>query len=134
MAQMHQEHIKLRSTPAPQSHSREKPQDDFGDDDEIVSLNEQPSAEGSTGNRFTKNGVPDRRYKGQRDLPEAEVRNLDYTHPTVGSQDEEGIHRTKDGKPDRRFLENRAMSDEEAKVKQAEYFLAHRDEIGVTAH
>lgn len=36
----------------------------------------------------------------------------------------EGEHVTQDGKPDRRYLENRAMSEEEARVKQAENVLA----------
>lgn len=74
----------------------------------------------------TKSGSPDRRYKGQRDLPDQEVQNLGYTRANVGEVTDEGIHLTLDGKPDRRFKENRAMSEEEAKIRMAEQILAKR--------
>lgn len=74
-------------------------------------------------NHMTKNGTPDRRYKGQRDLPESEVVNPDYRHATTASVVTEGFHATKAGKPDRRFLENRALSEDEAEVMMAEHIL-----------
>ena len=67
--------------------------------------------------RLTRNGAPDRRYKGQRDLPEEAVKNPYYTHAAVG-----GIvgdtHVTRDGAPDRRFKKNRALSEEEARIER----------------
>jgi hypothetical protein len=71
---------------------------------------------------ISKDGTPDRRYKGQRDLPD-ELPNPDYTKASTGDVIE-GIHITKDGKPDRRFMENRALDEEEARIKQAELILA----------
>ena len=60
----------------------------------------------------TKNGFPDRRFKGQRDLPSPEVVNPDYRRARTGGVVDD-VHVTIDGRPDRRFKENRAMSDDE---------------------
>lgn len=60
----------------------------------------------------TKTGYPDRRFKGQRDLPppqEEATTPRARTGGVLGNQ-----HVTIDGKPDRRFKENRALSEEEA--------------------
>lgn len=60
----------------------------------------------------TRSGYPDRRFKGQRDLPppqEAEQRDQRArTGGTVGD-----VHVTINGKPDKRFKENRGLSEEE---------------------
>lgn len=72
----------------------------------------------------TKSGAPDRRYKGQRDLPDQEVQNPGYTKARVGGQAEDGVHLTVSGKPDRRFKENRSMSDTEAELRMAEQIIA----------
>lgn len=61
---------------------------------------------------LTKSGHPDRRYRGQRDLPPPEA-NQGFTRARQGGMAGD-IHVTIDGKPDRRFKENRNMSEEEA--------------------
>lgn len=90
-------------------------------EDEIVSLNN--SAITAADQHFTRNGFPDRRYRGQRDIPEESVTNPNYTKQSQGMEDASGTHRTINGKPDRRFLENRAMSETEAQIEQARLFL-----------
>lgn len=60
----------------------------------------------------TKNGYPDRRFKGQRDLPPPEDRQ-DFTRARQGGVIGD-THVTIDGKPDRRFKENRSLSEDEA--------------------
>lgn len=63
------------------------------------------------GGPTTKSGYPDRRYRGQRDLPpppQEEGGTKARTGGVVGD-----IHVTIDGKPDRRFKENRHLSEEE---------------------
>lgn len=123
MNQTQHPQIKLRGDLGPNGNT--PPEED---DDEIVSFNEEGERQGRiAGNHFTKNGAPDRRYKGQRDLPEEEVRNVHYTHPAAGSVDEKGIHRTSDGKPDRRYLENRALTARQALVAQAKYLIETGD-------
>ena len=62
---------------------------------------------------MTKSGYPDRRYKGQRDLPPPEDANPNYQRARSGGVVGD-IHVTIDGKPDRRFKENRALSEDEA--------------------
>lgn len=116
MNQTH-EMLRLRRSPPPQI----APEDD---DDEIVSL--EGGEESS--NHLTKNNLPDRRFKGQRDLPLHEVQNPHYRRPSRGSVDEVGIHRTVDGKPDRRFQENRHLTEEDAEVQRAEYWLNKKKE------
>ena len=66
----------------------------------------------------TKSGFPDRRFKGQRDLPPPtpeEVVGRARTGGTIGD-----VHVTIDGKPDRRFKENRSLSDEEVMAQWAD--------------
>lgn len=107
---------------------------DEEEEDEVVEMSEEgeeefpiPGPQRSPSNRMTKNGVPDRRFKGQRDLPDEEVTNPDYRKASVGEITEKGIHLTIDGKPDRRFLENRTISEEDAELRMAEYILSkHR--------
>lgn len=106
------------------------------DDDDMVEMAEEeagqefsiPRPQRPPSNRLTKTGKPDRRFKGQRDLPDEEVINPDYRRASVGGTDEQGNHLTIDGKPDRRFIENRTISDEEAEIRMAEHILAkHRN-------
>jgi len=74
-------------------------------------------------NLLTKNGKPDRRFRGQRDLPEEEVINPQYRRAASGMM-LEGVHVTSDGTPDRRYKENRHITDEEAEIRKAELILA----------
>lgn len=88
------------------------------------------STEGATatpsGEHLTKIGTPDRRFKGQRDLPDP-VLNPNYQKPTKTMQfDAEGHLLTKDGKPDRRFKGAREMSDEEVEIAQAKWILEQK--------
>lgn len=85
--------------------------------------NQIPNAE--TEQPLKKDGTPDHRYKGQREgADEEQIANPDYTKAETGGTDENGRHVTQDGKPDRRFIENRTMTEEEAKVEQAQNFIA----------
>lgn len=97
------------------------------DDDNVESntriQQRQPRRMPEVANKLTKNGTLDRRLKGQRDLPEEDVRNPNYRKPFVGGTDQRGVHITKTGKPDRRFLENRTISPEEAELRMAEHIL-----------
>lgn len=61
---------------------------------------------------LTKSGYPDRRFKGQRDLPPQQDENPDFRRARTGGTIGD-VHVTIDGKPDRRFKENRGLSDEE---------------------
>lgn len=61
---------------------------------------------------LTKSGYPDRRFKGQRDLPPPVEENPDFRRARSGGVIGD-MHVTIDGKPDRRFKENRGLSDEE---------------------
>ncbi len=61
---------------------------------------------------LTKSGYPDRRFKGQRDLPPPEEENPDFRRARTGGTIGD-MHVTIEGKPDRRFKENRSLSDEE---------------------
>jgi hypothetical protein len=61
---------------------------------------------------LTKSGYPDRRFKGQRDLPPPEEENPEFRRARTGGTIGD-VHVTIDGKPDRRFKENRGLSDEE---------------------
>lgn len=75
------------------------------------------------GSHLTKQGTPDRRFKGNRELPPPpEFPTANRMGPF---QDENGRIITKDGKPDRRFKGQRDISDTEAAILQAEYVLAH---------
>lgn len=104
------------------------------DDDEIVEMAFDdagqeysiPRPQRAPTNRMTKTGKPDRRFKGQRDLPDEEVINPDYRRASVGETDDQGNHFTMDGKPDRRFIENRTISDDDAEIMMAEHILARR--------
>lgn len=72
----------------------------------------QPEPQPQPQQPLTKAGYPDRRFRGQRDLPPPEETRPEFrrarTGPIVGD-----THLTIDGKPDRRFKENRNMTDEE---------------------
>lgn len=67
----------------------------------------------SSNQPLTKGGFPDRRYKGQRDLPPPEDPNPNFQRARTGGVVDD-MHVTIDGKPDRRFKENRGLSEEEA--------------------
>jgi len=60
--------------------------------------------------QLTRMGHLDRRFKGQRDLPEPPEH--DYKPARTGGVIDE-IHVTLSGKPDRRFKENRALNNDE---------------------
>ncbi len=80
--------------------------------------------EGNGGEQpLTRFGLPDRRFKGQRDLEHPGIVNPDYRQARQGGE-ENGRHVTLDGKPDRRFKENRALSDEEVMEQWAETIIA----------
>lgn len=73
------------------------------------------------GEHKTKLGTPDRRFKGQRDLPPEEVDiNPNYVRPTAGGTLPDGTHITRFGKPDLRFKENRAKDEETVLAEWAE--------------
>lgn len=65
---------------------------------------------------LTKGGYPDRRFKGQRDLPPPEEENPEFRRARTGGTIGD-VHVTIDGKPDRRFKENRGLSDEEVNAQ-----------------
>ncbi len=73
-------------------------------------------------NLLTRNGQPDRRFKGQRDLPQEEVINPQYRKANVGGVIA-GRHVTLDGSPDRRFKENRSLNDDDVEIAKAEALL-----------
>jgi hypothetical protein len=68
---------------------------------------------------LTKSGYPDRRFKGQRDLPPPEESNADFQRARTGGMIGQ-MHVTIEGKPDRRFKENRGLSDEEVMARWAD--------------
>jgi len=86
----------------------------LGDEEEP----EEVEDEEENGAHVTKSGVPDRRFKGQRDLPPAQFQHT-YRQPQQGGV-QGGIHVTLEGKPDRRFKENRNLDEEEVMRKYAE--------------
>lgn len=90
----------LRTMP-PQRGIREEEEDENREEEVDDRKGQQPT---------TKSGYPDRRFKGQRDLPPPPTVDVQRarTGGTVGD-----VHVTIDGKPDRRFKENRGLSDEE---------------------
>lgn len=67
---------------------------------------------------ITKSGYPDRRFKGQRDLPPPALEIIEPRARTGGTIGD--VHITIDGKPDRRFKENRGLSDEEVMAQWAD--------------
>lgn len=70
-------------------------------------------------NHMSKDGTPDRRFQGQRDLPdETKEVNPNYTAAQPGGITADGTHITTDGKPDQRFKENRGLTEAEIKAKQ----------------
>jgi hypothetical protein len=73
-------------------------------------------------NLLTKNGQPDRRFKGQRDLPQEEVINTQYRKASVGGV-LGGRHVTLSGAPDRRFKENRSLNEDDIEIAKAEALL-----------
>lgn len=79
---------------------------------ELVEGNRSQAPSSGETQPLTKSGYPDRRYKGQRDLPAFEE-TIQYTKPRQGGV-AGNVHVTVDGKPDRRFKENRALSEEDA--------------------
>ena len=86
-----------------QARRMQDPQDDLG-------ITMRTSGR-ETVERSTRLGHPDRRIKGQRDLP-GPILNSNYTPARTGGVIDD-IHVTLDGKPDRRFKENRGISEEE---------------------
>jgi hypothetical protein len=69
---------------------------------------------------LTKTGRPDRRFRGQRDVPLEEVINPHYIRPKTGGTLKDGTHITMSGKPDRRFKENRSKPEEQVMSEWAE--------------
>lgn len=94
-----------------------------GEEEEMVEIINQPppprfsQVPEAEGGPLTKTGYPDRRFKGQRDLPppDSERKQRARTGGTIGD-----IPVTIEGKPDRRFKENRGLSEEELMAKWAE--------------
>ncbi len=119
-----------------QGPSEPTPQE-VAEDDELVSFvgpGGRPMTTGVESNRFTKTGKPDRRFKGQRDLPDEEVINPGYRRANVG-QVIDDVHLTMDGTPDRRFKENRNISDQDAEIMKANLILAkYQGRTGVSRH
>ena len=76
---------------------------------------------------ISKDGTPDRRYKGQRDLPD-DIPNEGYTPAQTGGV-VGNTHITKDMKPDRRFSENRGLTEEEARVEAARIVLENEKKV-----
>lgn len=70
--------------------------------------------------KLTKLGKPDRRFKGQRDIPEEQIINPKYIKPKTGGTLKDGTHITMVGKPDRRFRENRGKPEEQIMSEWAE--------------
>ncbi len=68
---------------------------------------------------LTKSGYPDRRFRGQRDLPPPEPEQQQMQRARTGGVIGD-MHVTIEGKPDRRFKENRGLSDEEVMARWAE--------------
>jgi hypothetical protein len=68
---------------------------------------------------LTKSGYPDRRFRGQRDLPPPEPEQDQMQRARTGGVIG-NMHVTIEGKPDRRFKENRGLSDEEVMARWAE--------------
>lgn len=79
--------------------------------------------------RLTKAGYPDRRFKGQRDLPPPEEINPEFRRARVGGT-VGNIHVTMTGKPDLRFKENRSVSPEEAEIRMARAILEKYSRAG----
>ena len=67
---------------------------------------------------ITKSGYPDRRFKGQRDLPPPPEEERGVRARTGGVLGDMPV--TIDGKPDRRFKANRALSEEELNARWLE--------------
>ncbi len=96
--------------------------EDEGEEAQVEIINQppprfsnMPQGEGPV----TKSGYPDRRYKGQRDLPPPEEQSSDFQRARTGGVIG-NMHVTIEGKPDRRFKENRGLSDEEVMARWAE--------------
>ncbi len=113
--------------PARPRPSEPTPQEVFSDEEEMVQyVGKNPGFQPAQLREelpLTKNGKPDRRFKGQRDLPEEEVINPFYRRAAAGMV-LEGVHVTSDGTPDRRYKENRHITDEEAEIRKAELILS----------
>lgn len=88
------------------------------DEDVLKVLN--GDEEGVAQERLTKLGKPDRRFKGQRDIPEEQIINQKYVRPKTGGTLKDGTHITITGKPDRRFRENRGKPEEQIMSEWAE--------------
>lgn len=89
------------------------------DEDVLKVLNGDGEEEVAQG-RLTKLGKPDRRFKGQRDIPEEQIINPKYIKPKTGGTLKDGTHITMVGKPDRRFRENRGKPEEQIMSEWAE--------------
>jgi len=68
---------------------------------------------------LTKSGYPDRRFKGQRDLPPQEE-GIPY-RPASKGEVINGIHYDMNGRPDLRYKENRGLTEEDIARLQLEY-------------
>ncbi len=136
------------STRGPSEPTPEEVGSGYEDEDELVSFvgaggrqeqfrssgRRQQAAGVEESNRLTKSGKPDRRFKGQRELPEEEVVNPHYRRANIGTVID-GVHLTTQGAPDRRFKENRNISDEDAEVLKAQLILAkYQGRTGTDRH
>lgn len=75
--------------------------------------------------RLTRFGTPDRRFKGQRDLPPPNlINNPNYRRARRGGALADGTPITLSGAPDRRFKENRGKSDEQIRAEWADQVYA----------
>lgn len=109
--------------PAPGSRRGVFDQQQPQEEQQVEIINQPPPRfsqmpEGAAG-PLTKSGYPDRRFRGQRDLPPQEEQNPDFHRARTGGMIGE-MHVTVDGKPDRRFKENRGLSDEEVMARWAD--------------
>ena len=120
--------VRLSSKP-PEHHVASQPPrgtvfvDNMGDEEPKVEIINQPPPRFSNMPQgegpLTKSGYPDRRYKGQRDLPPPEMEEDRLQRARTGGMIGD-IPVTIEGKPDRRFKENRGLSEEELMAKWAE--------------
>jgi len=97
--------------------------DEEGEEEQQVEIINQPPPRFSNMPQgegpLTKSGYPDRRYRGQRDLPPPEMEEERVQRARTGGKIGD-VPVTIEGKPDRRFKENRALSEEELMAKWAE--------------
>jgi len=111
-----------RTVPEEEEVARLIGQGEEEEDEGLTMEGEEETVDGgevvSGGEHVTRTGAPDRRFKGQRDLPPVQ-KQYNYRQPRQGGV-HGGVHVTVEGKPDRRFRENRNLDEEEVMRKYAE--------------